>query len=248
MLWRISTARSLRFRNRSTSSGVVAGCSSASAGAVLCTPRTPSLPLGRVGAAPGRSGWRRPANRAHPVLAHCSQQRVRGDLACGASSPLSRLAHRLPARGGDVAGFGCEREGQRRRAAGRRAATRHAPSVPRYTSGSSALARKRRSRSRRQRSGTRPACPSCLRAPRPCLPRPRPPRPRAAQRAAAGRRRRGERPRLQTQISAESPLVSLFPRAFGPIELPAVPREARSVSAARDSFRLGAEPPSKDSP
>jgi hypothetical protein len=64
------------------------------------------------------------------------------------------------------------------RAAGRRAATRHTPSVPRYTSGSPEVARKRRCRSRKPRSGTRPACPSGLPQPRPCLRRPRSPRPR----------------------------------------------------------------------
>ena len=50
--------------------------------------------------------------------------------------PLARRA-----RGGDVAGFGFQKEGQRRRAA-RKAATQRAPSVSRDTSGSSEIARK----------------------------------------------------------------------------------------------------------
>ena len=106
-----------------------------------------------------------------------------GEGSGSAPRPLARRA-----RGGDVAGFGCQGEA-RRRAAARTAATQHAPSVPRYTSGSSERARKRRCRSRRQCSGTRPACPSCLRQPRPCLPRRRSPRPRAPARPAPDRHR-----------------------------------------------------------
>jgi hypothetical protein len=138
---------------------------------------------------------------------------VRAEASCASSSfgVIFRAMLRLdPGEGGGSAPRPLAKEGAWRRrrwlrvpkgsrAAGRRAATEHAPSVARYRSGSAEVARKRRCRSRRQRSGTRPACPSCLpqpatmpastaesaaRAPR----RPAPDRSRAARRSASGRR------------------------------------------------------------
>jgi hypothetical protein len=88
------------------------------------------------------------------VISRASTGLTPGEGGGSAPRPLAGRA-----RGGDVAGFGCQREGQRLRAAARTAATQHAPSVSRDTSDSSEIARERRCRSRRPCSGTLPVCP-----------------------------------------------------------------------------------------
>ena len=138
----------------------------------------PAVPGRRGGRAPGGRGQTSRRGRARPRFPSGRK------MSCSSSSfgVIFRAMLRLdPGEDGGSASRLLAKKGawrQRRvlrvplgsRVAARKAATRHAPSVPVYTSGSSEVARERRRRSRRQRSGTRLACPSCLAGPRPCLP------------------------------------------------------------------------------